>query len=169
MRWFGAVGDLLRVDRLVLSGRDALAAFVVASPRVAWAAIVLGLVGGLLGPAFALSSGALVDAVSQHGNVVVPIAVLGLVFMLQRLIDPVREELGHALWLRIDAHLDDRMMVAMSRPVGLQELEDPAVHDRIAQVRGAASGFTAGQAAQQSTLLIQQRVAAVASMLIVAW
>ena len=162
------IGDLLRTDRLVLGGREAMAAFVAASPRLGVAAIVLGAVGGLLGPAFALASGALVDAVSQHGDVVVPIAALGLVFLLQRLIDPVREVLGRALWVRVDEHLDDRTMVAMSRPVGLQELEDPAVHDRIAQVRGTVIGFTPGQAAQQATLLIQQRVSAVASMLIVA-
>src|SRR5262245_4795352 len=153
MPWLARVQDLVRVDRLLLGGREALAAFFVASPKLTVASVAVGIFYGLLGPAFALSAGALVDALTVHSDVVLPIAVLGIVFTLQRVIDPLREEIGRALWPRVDEHLNDRIMVAVSTPVGLQELEDPAVHDRIAQAQGAVTGFTPGQAAQNSASL----------------
>jgi ATP-binding cassette, subfamily B, bacterial len=160
--------DLVRLDRFLLGGRGALAAFVAASPRLALTSMGLALVGGLLAPSYAIATGALVGAVSSQQSATWPLVALAAIFALQRTLDPIREEIGLALWPRVDEHLNDRIMSAVSKPAGLQELESPAVLDRIAQARGAVVGFTPGQAAQQSHMLIAQRVSALVSLAIVA-
>src|ERR1700682_2621721 len=114
-----------------------------------------------------LVTGALVQAVRDGSSVVTPLALMAAIFALQRTIDPIREEVGATLWPRVDEWLGDRIMAAASAPAGLQELEDPAVLDRIAQARGAITGFTPGQAAQQFAGLWAQRVQAIAALAIV--
>jgi hypothetical protein len=49
-------------------------------------------------------------------------------------------------------------MAAMSKPPGLQEIEDPKILDSVAQAQGAMTGFTPGQAAQQFTSLWSWRL-----------
>src|ERR1700682_3118357 len=110
-----------------------------------------------------LVTGALVQAVRDGSSVVTPLALMAAIFALQRIIDPIREEIGATMWPRIDEWLGDRIMAAVSAPAGLQELEDPAVLDRIAQARGAVTGFTPGQAAQEFSTLWTQRVQGLAS------
>jgi ATP-binding cassette subfamily B protein len=146
----------------------ALAIFYQASPRLVVASLALATLSGLLGPAFMLVTGALVQAVRDGGSVVIPLALTAAIFAAQRTIDPIREELGATLWPRVDEWLGDRIMAAASAPAGLQELEDPAVLDRIAQARGVVTGFTPGQAAQQFAALWAQRVQAFAALAIVA-
>jgi ATP-binding cassette subfamily B protein len=147
---------------------DALRVFYRASPKLTLASLALATCSGLLAPAFMLATGALVEAVRDAANVVTPLAVIALLFALQRTIDPLREELGQTLWPRVDQSLGDRIMTAVSAPAGLQELEDPAVLDRIAQARGVVMGFTPGQAAQQFSSLWAQRLQAFVSLAIIA-
>src|SRR6266542_1768531 len=163
-----ALRDVARIDRLLLGGRGALAAFVAASPRLALTSMGLALVAGLLAPSYAIATGALAGAVNSQQSATWPLIALAAIFALQRTLDPIREEIGLALWPRVDEHLNDRIMSAVSKPAGLQELESSAVLDRIAQARGAVVGFTPGQAAQQSNMLIAQRVSALVSLAIVA-
>jgi ABC-type multidrug transport system fused ATPase/permease subunit len=146
----------------------ALATFFAASPGLMLSGLVLAVCSGLLAPASALATGALVDAVGTGGLTSLPLIAVGVAFALQRTLDPIREELGRVLWPRVDEYLNDRIMVAVSAPAGLQELEDPAVLDRIAQARGAVSGFSAGQAAEQFASLLVWRIQALASLAIIA-
>jgi ATP-binding cassette, subfamily B, bacterial len=147
---------------------EALGVFYRASPGLTLGSLGLATCSGLVAPGFMLATGALVQAVRDGSSVVTPLALIGVIFALQRLIDPIREEVGATLWPRVDEWLGDRIMAAASAPAGLQELEDPAVLDRIAQARGAVTGFTPGQAAQQFAALWAQRVQAYASVAIVA-
>jgi ATP-binding cassette subfamily B protein len=147
---------------------QALAAFYRASPRLTLASLGLATCSGLLMPVFMLATGALVEAVRDGRPYALPLASLAAIFGIQRIIDPVREYLGQTLWPRVDESLGDRIMAAVSAPAGVQELEDPAVLDRIAQARGAVTGFTPGQAAEQFSSGWQQRVQATAALAIVA-
>ncbi len=122
-----ALRDVVRIDRLLLGGHETLAAFVAASPRLALTSIALAVLGGLLAPAYAIATGALVQAVSNQQPATWPLIALAAIFTVQRTLDPIREEIGLALWPRVDERLNDRIMSAVSRPAGLQELESPAV------------------------------------------
>jgi ATP-binding cassette, subfamily B, bacterial len=147
---------------------QALTVFYRASPGLTVGSLVLATCSGLLAPTFMLATGALVQAVREGSSFVTPLALIGAIFALQRIIDPIREEVGATMWPRVDQWLGDRIMAAASAPAGLQELEDPAVLDRIAQARGAVTGFTPGQAAQEFAALWAQRVQGLASLAIVA-
>jgi ATP-binding cassette subfamily B protein len=160
-------GALTRSLRGLPANFEALAIFYRASPGLTVWSLALATCSGLLAPAFMLVTGALVQAVRDGSAVVAPLALMAAIFALQRTIDPIREELGATIWPRVDEWLGDRIMLAASAPAGLQELEDPAVLDRIAQARGAITGFTPGQAAQQFAGLWAQRVQAIAALAIV--
>jgi ATP-binding cassette subfamily B protein len=59
---------------------------------------------------------------------------------------------------------------AVSAPAGLQELEDPAVLDKIAQARGVVTGYSPGQAAQEFGSLWVFRVQGLCSLaILVRW
>ncbi|GAC1326875.1 MAG: ABC transporter ATP-binding protein [Chloroflexota bacterium] len=146
----------------------ALAAFYRASRILTLGSLVLATVSGLLTPSFMVASGAFVEAVRTGSDARTALVALGVIFLLQRVLDPVREQCGQALWPRVDASLTDRMMAAAAAPFGLREIEDPKVLDLIAQARGAFWGFTPGQAAQQFAFIWATRVQAIASLVLVA-
>jgi ATP-binding cassette subfamily B protein len=148
---------------------EAITLFYRASPALVVWSLVLATFSGLLTPAYMLVTGALVQAVRDGTSFFVPLTLVGLIFGVQRIIDPIREEVGKTLWPRVDEWLGDRIMTAASAPAGLQELEDPVVLDRIAQARGVVTGFTPGQAAQQFGSLWVQRIQAYSSLAIIAW
>jgi ABC-type multidrug transport system fused ATPase/permease subunit len=164
--WAVRLREYLGPDPLIDAVRT-FVAFYPASPRLTLLALGLGTCSGLLGPAFMLATGALIQAVRDGTAYVVPLSFVAAIFALQRVVDPIREELGNAIWPRVDQWLGNRIMGAVSRPPGLQEIEDPTVLDRIAQAQGAVTGFTPGQAAQQFTSLWSARVQALAALAIV--
>ena len=140
-----------------------------ASPRLMLASLGLATLNGVLGPVFMLATGGLVQAVRDGADLTPPLVTLGLLFVLMRSIDPIRGELGALLWPRVDEWIARRIMLATTRPPGLQEIESPEVHDRVAQARGIFWGFTPGQAAQHVGDLWQFRMNSLASLAIVAW
>lgn len=148
---------------------EALSVLYGASPGLTLGSLAIATCSGLLAPAFMLATGALVQAVRDGSPFLAPLVLTAVIFAAQRTLDPVREELGATLWPRVDEWLGDRIMVAASAPAGLQELEDPAVLDCIAQAHGALTGFTPGQAAQQLAGLWAQRVQIIASLAIVTY
>ncbi len=91
-----ALRDVVRIDRLLLGGHETLAAFVAASPRLALTSIALAVLGGLLAPAYAIATGALVQAVSNQQPATWPLIALAAIFTVQRTLDPIREEIGLA-------------------------------------------------------------------------
>ena len=157
----------VRPDGL-FSNLAALETFFRASPWLTGLSLVLATIGGLLAPVFMLATGALVQSIRDGTSITAPLLAIAVVFALQRTVDPLREELGHLLWPRLDHHFAARIMTAASAPSGLKELEDPEVLDSIAQARGTLSGFTPGQAAEQFGAMWANRVQALAALAIVA-
>ncbi|NUR75442.1 MAG: ABC transporter ATP-binding protein/permease [Thermoleophilia bacterium] len=131
---------------LRLSAVRLLRAFAAANARLTAAVVAVGVISGLLVPAFAVSTGALVGAIRRGDSVAAPLAVIVVVFVAGRLLDPAREQLGEAMWRQVDESVSRRLMRAMSRPPGLAHVEDPAVRDRLAQADGLVAGVTPGEA-----------------------
>jgi ATP-binding cassette, subfamily B, bacterial len=156
------------VSKPTAGSLEAIAAFYRASPGLTASLLALATLGGLLVPAFMLATGALVQAVQEGSGYAPALLGVAVIFAAQRTLDPIREYLGHLLYLRVDEWLGDRIMVAVSAPAGLQELESPDVQDRIAQARGVITGFTPGQAAEQLAALWSWRIQAISSLAIVA-
>ncbi len=165
-RLHARVREKLRLGTLT-GALDALAAFYRASPRLTVCSLALATCSGLLAPAFMLATGELVASLQGGRAYLAPLTAVAAIFTLQRVLDPVRGYLGQILRPRVDETLGDRIMVAVSAPAGLQELEDPRVLDRIEQARGTVTGFTPGQAAEEFAALWALRIQAVASLAIV--
>ena len=145
-----------------------LESFYHACPRLTLALVAAALLSGMLLPAFMLASGALAEAISTGRDFGGRLALVAGVFVAQRVLDPIREELGAAVWRRINQAVGLRMMAAASGPPGLTELEDPAVRDKLAQAEGAITGFTPGQAAQEFAMSLVGRAQGFLSLAIVA-
>lgn len=136
--------------------------------RLALAVLALGAVQGLLVPLLVLSTGALVGALTDGSSVTRQVAAVGTLFTLQRLLDPVANEVGAMLWRRVDESLSERVMRALAGPPGLSHIEDPAVLDAAAQAEGALTGTTPGEAAAYLGSFVKDRVAAASALAIVA-
>src|SRR5207249_10443222 len=93
-----------------------LEAFYRACPRLTLALVAAALLSGVLLPAFMLASGALAEAISTGRDFGGPLALVAGVFVAQRVLDPIREELGAAVWRRINQAVGLRMMAAASGP-----------------------------------------------------
>jgi ATP-binding cassette subfamily B protein len=145
----------------------ALRAFYRASPRLTLCSLAVATFTGLLAPAFMLATGDLVAVLQAGGDYLRPLAAVTLFFTLQRVLDPVRGFLGQIIWPRVDESLGDRIMTAVSAPAGLEEIEDPRVQDRIEQARGAITGFTPGQAAEEFAALWALRIQSLVSLALV--
>ena len=123
-----------------------LRAFAHANGRLTAAVLAVAVAGGLLAPAFAIATGVLVHALGDGGSVAWPLGAIFVIFTFGRLLDPVREQLGEAMWRQLDESVAQRLMRTMSRPPGLAHVESPEVRDRVAQVEGSVTGVTAGEA-----------------------
>jgi ATP-binding cassette, subfamily B, bacterial len=145
----------------------ALRAFYRASPRLTLCSVAVATFTGFLAPAFMVATGDLVAVLQAGGDYLGPLAAVTLFFTLQRVLDPVRGFLGQIIWPRVDESLGDRIMSAVSAPAGLEEIEDPRVQDRIEQARGAMTGFTPGQAAEEFAALWALRIQSLVSLALV--
>ena len=130
--------------------------------------LAVAVIGGLLVPAFMLATGALVGALRGGRGAEGPLAAIFAVFILGRLLDPLREQLGEALWRQLDESVTQRLMRAMSRPPGLAHVENAEVLDRVAQSQGLASGVTPGEAGWWLGPVVLLWVQGLASLAIVA-
>jgi ATP-binding cassette, subfamily B, bacterial len=139
-----------------------------ANARLTAAIVAVGVVSGLLAPAFAVATGFLVRAIRSHGSVVLPLAVIFVVFGIGRLLDPAREQLGDAMWRQLDASVSRRLMGAMSRPPGLAHVESPEVRDAIAKVEGSVTGVFPGEAGWWLGPVVLLWVQGIVSLVIVA-
>jgi ATP-binding cassette subfamily B protein len=131
------------------------------------AVVVTAVAGGLLVPGFALATGLLVRSIRAGGSVTVPLVVLVVLFVGGRVIDPVREQLGEALWRQVDEGLLQRLMVAMGSPPGVAHVEDAEVRDKVAQTEGLVTGVTPGEAGWWLGPVVLLWVQGVASLAIV--
>jgi len=144
------------------------AAFWAANRRLTAAVVVVAVASGLLVPVFALGTGALVRALDHESSVTAALVLLTVVFVLGRVLDPVREQLGEALWRQSDEWLSRRVMTAMTSPVGIAHVESPEVRDRLAQTEGLVTGVTPGEAGWWLGPVVLLYLQGIASLAIVA-
>ena len=135
--------------------------------RITTAVLALATVQGLLLPAFTISVGALASALERGASPVGPVVAIGVLFTVQRLLDPLTAELTGTLMRVVDESLTERVMRAMAAPPGLAHVEDPEVLDAALQAQGALSGFTPGSAATQLPFILKRRIWGISSLLIV--
>ncbi len=135
--------------------------------RLTIAVLTLGALQGLLLPAFTIATGALAARLEAEDATAGIVLLLGLLFTVQRLLDPVIGELGSVLMREVDESLTERVMRAMAGPPGLAHVEDPVVLDAALQAQGALSGFTPGAAAVQLPFIVKRRLWCASSLVIV--
>jgi ABC-type transport system involved in cytochrome bd biosynthesis fused ATPase/permease subunit len=141
--------------------------FAAVDRRITVAVLVLAALQGLLLPAFTISVGVLASTLQAGRSAMAIVTTIGVLFTVQRLLDPVLSELTATLMRIVDESLTERVMRAMAEPPGLAHVEDPEVLDAALQAQGALSGFTPGSAAVQLPFILKRRVWCVASLLIV--
>jgi ABC-type multidrug transport system fused ATPase/permease subunit len=145
-----------------------LRAFADADRRLTTLVVLTGVARGALFPLFTLASGALVTAVRDDAAVFWPTFLVAATFLVARLLDPVLEEAGQALWRRVDEALSQRLMRAVLVTPGLEPVESPDVRDALVQAQGDLTDLTPGQAGYHLGRVLTLVVQGVGSLLIVA-
>ena len=107
---------------------------------IVWWIVVL--MRGVLPAAFAIAMGVLVGAVQESQSLVVPLAVVGVVFVLLQILTPIHTAIGANLGDRTAAWLYDRLTEACVRPPGLGHLEDPKLTGDLTVARDFDLGMT---------------------------
>ena len=98
---------------------------------------------GLLPAGFAIASGVLVAAVEHHQALGVPLAVVGIVFILMQVLGPLHTALSANLGDRTAAYLYDELTGACLGPPGIGHLEDPELAADLQVARDFDRGMTA--------------------------
>jgi ATP-binding cassette subfamily B protein len=107
---------------------------------IAWWTVLL--LRGVLPAAFALAMGALVAAVQHEGSLALPLAVVGVVFVLLQVLTPVHQAISANLGSRVAAWLFDRLAESCVEPPGLGHLEDPTLASDLTTAREFDLGMT---------------------------
>jgi len=107
---------------------------------VVWWAVLL--LRGVLPALFAVAMGVLVAAVQGGGNLVEPLTVVGVIFVLLQVLTPIHTAIGLNLGDRTAAYLYDRLTMASVRPQGMGHLEDPSLIGDLTVARDFDLGMT---------------------------
>jgi ABC-type multidrug transport system fused ATPase/permease subunit len=99
-------------------------------------------VRGLLPAAFSIATGVLVGAISHHGRLAVPLAVVGVVFILLQVLGPLHTALSANLGDRTAAWLYDELTRACAAVPGIGHLEDPDLAADLQVARDFDRGMT---------------------------
>ena len=113
-----------------------------ADPRLAAAWWTVLACRGALPAGFAVASGALVGAVQGGRDLAGPLAAVGVVFVLLRVLTPIHQAIGTSLGDRTAAWLYDRLTGACVGPPGMGHLEDPALTADLTAARDFDLGMT---------------------------
>src|SRR5207248_11376140 len=130
--------------------------------------LTAGAMSGALLPVFVLATGALTNAVRNGSPAGWPLAAVVISFFGERILDPLLEEGGQALWRQVDELLSQRLMQALVQPYGLAPVESPTVRDRLAQAQGELTDLTPGQAGYHAGRVVAMVVQGAGSLAIVA-
>ncbi len=104
-----------------------------------WAGVVLR---GVLPALFAIAIGWFIGAVQRGEGLGVPLAALGVVFVLLQVLPPVHQAVGALLGARTSAWLYDRLTGACVRPPGMGHLEDPKLTSDLTMAHDFDLGIT---------------------------
>jgi ABC-type multidrug transport system fused ATPase/permease subunit len=107
---------------------------------IAWWTILL--LRGLLPAGFAVAMGALVGAVERGGDLLAPLAAVGVVFVGLQVLSPIHQAVGANLGSRTAAWLYDQLTAACVRPPGMGHLEDPRLTDDLTMARDFDLGIS---------------------------
>jgi len=98
---------------------------------------------GLLPAGFAIATGFLVAAVEHHESLTVPLAVVGVIFVLWQVLGPLHTALSANIGDRTAAFLYDELTGACLGPPGIGHLEDPELAADLQVARDFDRGMTA--------------------------
>lgn len=107
---------------------------------VAWWSLVV--LRGVLPALFAVAMGVLVAAVQHGDSLTLPLAVVGVVFVLLQVASPLHLAIGKNLGSRTAAWLYDELTSACTRPAGMGHLEDPRLTTDLAVARDFDLGIS---------------------------
>ncbi|MGH9282432.1 MAG: ABC transporter ATP-binding protein, partial [Acidimicrobiales bacterium] len=104
-----------------------------------WAVLVLR---GVLPAGFAVAMGNLVGAVQDDEPLGLPLALVGVTFVLLQVLPPVHQAISANLGSRVAAWLYDRVTAACVGPPGMGHLEDPEMTADLTTAREFDLGMT---------------------------
>ena len=107
---------------------------------LAWWTVLL--LRGLLPAAFAVVMGVLISAVERGASLVLPLGVVGVVFVLLQVLTPLHQAIGANLGSRTAAWLYDRLTSACVRPPGIGHLENAALTSDLTMARDFDLGIS---------------------------
>ena len=113
-----------------------------AAPGLAFAWWLALLFRGALPAAFAIAMGVLVSAVQHGDSLVGPLGLVGAIFILLQVLNPIHQALSANLGDRTAAWLYDRLTEACVRPPGMGHLEDPKLTNDLTVARDFDLGMT---------------------------
>jgi len=104
-----------------------------------WSALILR---GVLPALFAVATGSLVGAVQQSSSLMLPLTMVGGIFVLLQILTPIHLALSSNLGDRTAAFLYDRLTSACIGPPGMGHLEDPKLTSDLTVARDFDLGMT---------------------------
>ena len=110
------------------------------SLALAWWTVLL--LRGTLPAVFAIAMGTLVSAVQHGDSLVMPLTVVGVVFVTLQMLGPIHTALSSNLGDRTAAWLYDTVTRACVRPAGIRHLEDPSLASDLTAARDFDLGMT---------------------------
>jgi ATP-binding cassette subfamily B protein len=113
-----------------------------ADPRLATAWWVVLLLRGVLPAGFAIAMGSLVGAVQKGHDLTGPLVLIGVVFVLLQVLNPIHTAISANLGDRTAAWLYDRVTDACVDPPGMGHLEDPKLTADLTVAREFDLGMT---------------------------
>jgi ATP-binding cassette, subfamily B, bacterial len=113
------------------------------SLTIAWWAMLL--LRGVLPAVFAIAMGVLIGAIQRGDDLVAPLALTGIVFVLLQVLTPIHTAISANLGDRTAAWLYDRLTEACVRPPGMGHLEDPKLTNDLMMARDFDLGITGPQ------------------------
>src|SRR5579871_6921948 len=90
---------------------------------IAWWVLLVS--RGALPALFSIAMGVLVGAVQRGNSLILPLTVVGVVFVLLQILSPLHRAVGANLGSRTAAWLYDKLTIACVTPPGMGHLEDP--------------------------------------------
>jgi ABC-type multidrug transport system fused ATPase/permease subunit len=112
-----------------------------AAPRLAAAWWLVVLLRGALPATFAIVTGAVVGAVESGGDLLVPLAATGVVFVALQVLTPIHQGISANLGDQTAAWLYDELTDACIQPPGMGHLEDPTLTDDLTVARDFDQGM----------------------------
>jgi ATP-binding cassette subfamily B protein len=107
---------------------------------IAWWLVLL--LRGVLPALFAIAMGVLVGAVQHGESLSIPLASVGIVFIMMQILSPFHRAIGANLGSRLAAWLYDELTTACVLPPGMGHLEDPRLTSDLTMARDFDLGIT---------------------------